>query len=270
MRLGEYETHPIADAFPLLEGARWERFLEKLKRFGVVNLDLWRYEGKLLDGRNRYRGILELGLKAKIKWHDFDGELADAIDFASAMNLEGRRNMSPSVCTLAACKLYELVKPKGRGRPRKDRTGTEITKAELARREGISVSQMEDGQVVLEKCAPEVVASINREDLTISEALELAQLPHDEQRAALERRAAEATTRAKRAALRGKPQNDNELAPAAAANQLVRVMVKGIEQLGATVQSVKGTDVDVRFELLIAYAGNVFAVSLQRNLEQVA
>lgn len=259
MKLGDYETHPIADAFPMLEGAHWQRFLDKVKRFGVLVLELWRYEGKILDGRNRYRAVLELGLKVKLKWRDFEGTFEEAAEFARAMNLEGRRNMSPSVCTLAACKLYQLLRPVGRGRRKKSGTGTELSRAEVAKRSGSSVSGMQDGEVVLEKCAPDVIKAIERDDLTISEALELAPLAHDAQLEALQRRDEQSTVRAKRAALRdSKPRNDEQPSPATALRQLLATAQRALEKLGATVVPHKDKD-----GLEIAYAGVVWSMDVQ-------
>lgn len=254
-KIGDYETHPIADAFPLLEGAHWERFLATFST-GLVIKDGWLYEGKILDGRNRYRAALELGLK--MKWHEYTGD--DPIAFVRAMNFDGRRNMSPSVSTMVACRLHAL-RPAGRGR--KKRSSTDLTRGEVATQFGVSVSSMEQGDKVLAKAAPEVVAAIERTELTISEALELVELPPDKQREALLQREQEVTARAKRASVRKQaPRNDEQLSPKAAAQQLVRSIVKAVEHLGATVQSMQARD-GGGGELLIAYAGQVFSVSLQ-------
>lgn len=59
----ELETHPLANVLPLLEGAAFEAFVESMR--GGQNVPIILYEGKILDGRNRYRACIELGFTPK-------------------------------------------------------------------------------------------------------------------------------------------------------------------------------------------------------------
>ena len=56
----EYEFHPIADLFPLLEGEEYQKFKEDIEREGQRESGVL-YEGKVLEGRNRYRVQKDLG-----------------------------------------------------------------------------------------------------------------------------------------------------------------------------------------------------------------
>ena len=55
-----YTFHPYADIFPLLEGPAFDALVEDIRERGQQE-PIWLYEGKILDGRNRYRALQQLG-----------------------------------------------------------------------------------------------------------------------------------------------------------------------------------------------------------------
>ena len=57
----QLEAHPIADRYPLLEGEDFEAFKASTAANGQ-RVPIVLYQGKILDGRNRYRACRELGL----------------------------------------------------------------------------------------------------------------------------------------------------------------------------------------------------------------
>jgi hypothetical protein len=54
-----YEFHPLANVFPLIEGAEFGELVADIKANGL-NERIEMYEGMMLDGRNRYRVLARL------------------------------------------------------------------------------------------------------------------------------------------------------------------------------------------------------------------
>jgi ParB-like chromosome segregation protein Spo0J len=60
------EFHPLADVLPLIEGAKFDELVASIKANGlrepIVTLD-----GKIIDGRNRYRACLAAGIPSHFR-----------------------------------------------------------------------------------------------------------------------------------------------------------------------------------------------------------
>ncbi|MEU1309451.1 DUF5131 family protein [Streptomyces cinnamoneus] len=62
-RLGEFEVHPFADAFPLLDGDEFTQMVADVKKNGLREPIILNHDGTLLiDGRNRYRACDAAGV----------------------------------------------------------------------------------------------------------------------------------------------------------------------------------------------------------------
>lgn len=59
-RLGEFEVHPFADAFPLIDGDEFTQLVADVKKNGLREPIILNHDGTvLIDGRNRYRACEE-------------------------------------------------------------------------------------------------------------------------------------------------------------------------------------------------------------------
>jgi hypothetical protein len=81
----EYEDHPLAARYPLLEGADYEALKADIQANGL-KYGIWLYERKILDGRNRYRACRELGIELATR--EYEGD--DPAGFIDSLNLHRR------------------------------------------------------------------------------------------------------------------------------------------------------------------------------------
>src|SRR5262249_930939 len=99
----EYEFHPIANVFPLMMGDEFKRFKEDI-RTRKQQEPILIYEGKILDGRNRYNACKELGILLDTKRYEGD----DPVGFVLSANLH-RRHLNESHRAMVAAKLASLT-----------------------------------------------------------------------------------------------------------------------------------------------------------------
>jgi ParB-like chromosome segregation protein Spo0J len=95
-------AHAIANEFPEFEREDYEALKAEIKANGQqVPIEL--YKGQILDGRNRYRALLELGIEPQLR--DYGGD--DPRGHAISLNVR-RRHLSPFDLGLLA----NTLKPK--------------------------------------------------------------------------------------------------------------------------------------------------------------
>src|SRR5262249_14697824 len=101
----KYDFHPLADLFPMLEdkSAAFEALVDDIRERRQQE-PVWLYEGKILDGRNRYLACQRLGREIQVK--DFTGD--DPIGFVLSANLH-RRHLNESQRAMVAAKLTSLA-----------------------------------------------------------------------------------------------------------------------------------------------------------------
>jgi len=84
----QYEAHPFANMFPMIQGDEFEQLKRDIAKNGILQ-PIVLHEGKILDGRNRYKAARECGHKfTPANFKHFDG--ADAKAFAISTNIHRR------------------------------------------------------------------------------------------------------------------------------------------------------------------------------------
>jgi len=168
----EFEFHPIADIFPMMEGKE----LDLLKE-DILNRKLQEpitiYEDKVLDGRNRYKACKDLGLTPTIKPYDGD----DPVGFIVSANLH-RRHLSDSQRAMVAAK---LVTTKLGDNQHIRREGRPIDQPTAAKMLNVSAKSVQRAKEVCDRTSPNIQAFVESGKLPVSVAVEVAKLPKEKQ-----------------------------------------------------------------------------------------
>ena len=81
------EPHPLANLFPLMEGAEFDEFVVDIKTSGLHE-PIVLFDGKILDGRNRYRACLAADVEPDVI--DGDGWIDDPATYVISANIRRR------------------------------------------------------------------------------------------------------------------------------------------------------------------------------------
>jgi ParB-like chromosome segregation protein Spo0J len=100
-----YEFHPFADVFPLLVGYDLDKLTEDIEENGQRE-PIILYDGKILDGRNRYRACIDLGIEPHFAQSTATND-EQALRESVSRNLR-RRHLSPSQRSLAGAQILPM------------------------------------------------------------------------------------------------------------------------------------------------------------------
>lgn len=185
--------HPLADLFPMIAGAERAELVDDIRANGlrerIVMLD-----GKILDGRNRYTAAIDAGIIARDADPESEASLyvthfrrflpqqdGDPLAWVLSKNLH-RRHLSESQRAMVARRLAGLRQGARTDLPSIDgKLEGGPSQSEAADLLHTSVPSMERAGVVIDRGAPELVERVEKGEVSVSAAAEVAKLPVTEQ-----------------------------------------------------------------------------------------
>ncbi|MFM9926915.1 hypothetical protein VLK31_28290 [Variovorax sp. H27-G14] len=173
-----YQQHPLSAAFPAMSVAEYTELLDSISDIGVQNA-ITLYEGKVLDGWNRYRAATETGIECPTV--EFTGD--DPVRFVRAQN-KHRRHLSAGAWALVEVALNAW---RPTGRPEKGELSSPFQAAneQMAANVGVTVRTIQHAKVVEASAAPEVKEAVMTGAVSVKDAASIAKLPKEDQAAAL-------------------------------------------------------------------------------------
>lgn len=80
------EIHEVADLFPMMDSDDYQSLLADIKANGLLE-PIWTYQGKIIDGRNRYKACCESDVTPQFREWNGQGSL---VSFVVGLNLNRR------------------------------------------------------------------------------------------------------------------------------------------------------------------------------------
>jgi N6-adenosine-specific RNA methylase IME4 len=162
------QFHELANVFPLIEGDEFAGLVADIGKQGLLEAIVL-LDGKILDGRNRYRACVEAGVEPHFE--EFDGE--DPVAFVVSKNV-ARRHLDESQRALAAARIATLQRggnQHSEGLP----IGRSSQLLNVGER---SVHRARD---VLDQGEATLVKAVEQGKVSVSAAADVATLPKQEQ-----------------------------------------------------------------------------------------
>jgi N6-adenosine-specific RNA methylase IME4 len=179
------EFHEVCDIFPMMEGEEFDALVVDIGGYGQRE-PIWTYQGKVIDGRNRYKACSLLGIEPQYKEWSGDGSL---VSFVISLNLR-RRHLTASqkaACAVEIEKQFagEAQKRQAHGLTAPGKTLSAKLHEPLAGRSdeqagqmlGVSGRYVSDAKAIKEK-APAIFAQVQSGAKSIPQAKK--ELRHEE------------------------------------------------------------------------------------------
>jgi site-specific DNA-methyltransferase (adenine-specific) len=168
-----------------MEGPEFDELCRDISANGLIE-PIWTYQGKILDGRNRYRACMKVGIAPQYREYTGDNPLS----FVISLNLK-RRHLNESQRAIIAAKLANMQL----GDNQYKKEGVQICTPKISLEQAAELLNVGRRTVAMVKAiereAPELVEKIERGEMTAHEAEKKVKEKEREQRRAELARAAE-------------------------------------------------------------------------------
>lgn len=193
----DLKFHEVANFWPLLQDDEFDELVADIREQGqLVPIELW--EGKIIDGRNRYRACLIAGVDPECVDVDLSGR--DVVAYVNSLN-GARRHMTPSQLAMVADKARDYYdkrakeRQKASGGDRKSEkakigcgksTTTDSLKArdEAGKALGVSGSLVDRARKVRTEGVAELGKAVEEGRMSVSAAAKLTDQDEEAQRQA--------------------------------------------------------------------------------------
>lgn len=172
--INNLEFHDVASIFPLMSGDEYQALVTDIAEHGQIE-PIWLHEGKIIDGRNRYRACCDLGIVPEYREWDGDGSL---VAFVVSLNLK-RRHLTGSQKATVGVEIKKQLQEETSQGMRSDLTSGNISRSydpddrtsrnlagEIV---GVSGRYIDEAERIQE-AAPDLFAAVRSGDLTIPQA----------------------------------------------------------------------------------------------------
>lgn len=154
------EFHPLAELFPLMEGAEFEALVADILRHGLRE-PITLHAHKILDGRNRFRACEQAKILPIFEQWDCEGDIQA---FVVSKNLH-RRHLNESQRAIIAAKLANI--PRGTVGGGHKKTDTQITISDAAELLNVSRSLVHEAKTVLTQGTHEEIEAAEKGEAAV-------------------------------------------------------------------------------------------------------
>lgn len=156
-----YEFHEAANIFPMMEGQGYKDLVSDIAVNGL-QVPIVLHEEKILDGRNRYRACLELGLLPEFVYYEGDNPFS----YVVSLNLK-RRHLDESQRAMVAAKLANMTQ----GTRTDIRSIDTMSQPQAAELLNVSVPSVKRAKQVIEHGTPELIHAVEQGEIPVSRAV---------------------------------------------------------------------------------------------------
>lgn len=178
------EFHEVANIFPMMTDAEFKELVIDIKENGLI-MPIETYQGKIIDGRNRYKACLESAIKPE--FNEWNGK-GDLVKHVVSLNMK-RRHLNESQRGMVAARVANMKKG-GTGSNQYSKKANPqicgVSHEEASQLLNVSTRTTESASRVLEHGTPELVQAVEQGEVKVSTAATLTKLPQAQQKEILD------------------------------------------------------------------------------------
>jgi ParB-like chromosome segregation protein Spo0J len=161
------QNHPYADLFPMMTEEELSVLAADIRDNGLRQ-PIIRYEGQVLDGRNRVQACKKAGVAPVFL--DYEGDAAGALALVESLNVE-RRDLSAGQRAVVAAKRLQIAGDSWGGKRSKGASARlgHLNRDAVARKYRVGKNAVQQAKCLLEN-APDLAAEVEKRTTTITEA----------------------------------------------------------------------------------------------------
>lgn len=167
-----YEMHELCTAFPLMKNDQFMALVSDIRENGLLE-PIVLYEGKILDGRNRYTACVNAMVEPRFE--EYQG--TDPLRFVISKNLS-RRHLDDSQRAMVAGRLANM-RQGARNDLKHSANWPEVSQPEAAEQLNVSERSVRRARQVIDAKVPELVEAVDDGELPVSVAAAIATLPEE-------------------------------------------------------------------------------------------
>ncbi len=185
--------HPAAEIFPAMSDDEYRDLVEDIRKNGLREAVWIDADGAIVDGRHRVRACDELGVQYATRVCAD----VDIVAFVVSLNLH-RRSLTPSQRAMCAARSREIFdaeakerQVEGQERGRQSQKGLVVkvpptnslkSRDAAGKAFGVGGSSVERATRVLQQGTPELVEAVDKGQISVHTAVQLVELPAEQQR----------------------------------------------------------------------------------------
>ena len=157
------QFHPLADLFPLIEGAEFDELVASIKAHGLRE-EITTFEGTILDGRNRYRACKVADVEPRFE--EFEGD--DIHAFVADKNIH-RRHLNESQRALIGAGMATMKRGENLHMPADGQIRpSEISADRAAQLMNVGRGSIMAAKLVIAKGTPEELSAVKEGRASVS------------------------------------------------------------------------------------------------------
>ena len=173
----DYDLHDLCKLFPPMPEDQFNSLIDSIRDHGLLT-PIMLHEGKILDGRHRYKACINLGIEPSFE--EYEGD--DALGYVIALNLS-RRHLDESQRAMIAARLVNMKlgdnqhKVGGQICP----PSTMVSNDDAAKKLSIGARSVKSAKKVLKEGTVELAEAVDSGQIAVSVAAKIAELDHEQQ-----------------------------------------------------------------------------------------